>query len=304
MKRVLIIISIILVVLVLLLLPVIFKAKGQPALVGPDLSELEYSEIFFENRHEGFQLAGMLFLPEGDGPFPTAIIIHGAGTSRRNRVWYLSVAKHLQDNGIAVLLPDKRGSEKSEGEWVGANFEELATDTLSAIEFVKDQQMFEYSTIGLIGMSQGGWIAPVVATKSDDVSFVVSMSGAAVTTDEQLLHEEINNIAPYTYTFIAKLIAPITTNNLKQLDHVSAFMGFDPIPYWKNVQVPVFFAFGGNDKNVPVDASIERLRENNLNHFEVKTYAAGGHAIRDIQTNEVSDEFLHDLVRFIEEVKQ
>jgi dipeptidyl aminopeptidase/acylaminoacyl peptidase len=298
MKRLITTISII---VVLLLLPVIFKDKGQPALVGPDLSELEYSEVFFENRYEGFQLAGMLFLPEGDGPFPTAIIIHGSGTSRRNSVWYLSVAKHLQDNGIAVLLPDKRGSEKSEGEWVGANFEELATDTLSAIEFVKDQQMFEVSKIGLIGMSQGGWIAPVVATKSDDISFVVSMTGAAVTTDEQLLHEEINNIAPYTYTFIAKLIAPITTNNLKQLDHVSAYMGFDPIPYWKDVQGQVFFAFGENDKNVPVDASIERLRENNLNHFEVKTYADGGHAIRDIQTNEVSDEYLHDLVRFIKE---
>jgi dipeptidyl aminopeptidase/acylaminoacyl peptidase len=280
---------------------VIFKDKSHPALVGPDLSELKYSEVFFENRHEGFQLAGMLFLPEGDGPFPTAIIIHGSGTSRRNSVWYLSVAKHLQDNGVAVLLPDKRGSEKSEGEWVGANFEELATDTLSAIEFVKDQQMFEYSTIGLVGMSQGGWIAPVAASKSDDVSFVASMSGAAVTTDEQLLYEETNNIAPYTYTFIAKLIAPITTNNLKQLDHVSAFMGFDPIPYWKDVQVPVLFAFGGNDKNVPVDASIERLRENNLNHFDVKTYADGGHAIRNIQTNEVSGEYLHDLVRFIKE---
>ena len=150
-------------------------------------------------------------------------------------------------------------------------------------------------------MSQSGWIAPVVATQTDDVSFVVSMVGAAVTTDEQLLHEEINNIAPYTYTFIAKLIAPITTNNLKQLEHLSAFMGFDPIPYWKDVQVPVFFAFGGNDKNVPVDTSIERLRENNLNHFKVKVYADGGHAIRDIQTNEVSDEYLHDLVRFIKE---
>lgn len=296
MKRFLIIISII---VILLVLPVIVKDKGQPALVGPDLSELEYSEVFFENKHEGFQLAGMLFLPEGDGPFPTAIIIHGSGTSKRNSVWYLSVAKHLQDNGIAVLLPDKRGSEKSEGEWVGANFEELATDTLSAIEFVKNQQMFEVSTIGLIGMSQGGWIAPIVATKTDDISFVVSMAGAAVTTDEQLLHEETNNIAPYTYTFIARLIAPITTNNLKQLEHVSAFMGFDPIPYWKDVQVPVFFAFGGNDKNVPVEASIERLRENNLNHFEVKTYADGGHAIRDSRTNEVSDDYLHDLVGFI-----
>lgn len=296
MKRFLIIISII---VVLLVLPAIVKGKSHPALVGPDLSELTYSEISFENSHEGIQLAGMLFLPEGDGPFPTAIIIHGSGTSNRNNAWYLSVAKHLQDNGIAVLLPDKRGSEKSEGEWVGASFEELATDTLSAIEFVKDQQLFEYSKIGLIGMSQGGWIAPIVATQTDDVSFVVSMVGAAVTTDEQLLYEETNNIAPYTYTFIARLIAPITTNNLKQLEHVSAYMGFDPIPYWKNVQVPVFFAFGGNDKNVPVDASLEQLRENNLNHFEVKTYADGGHAIRDVKTNEVSAEYLHDLVEFI-----
>jgi hypothetical protein len=118
MKRFLVIVSIIVaLIVVFLLLPVIFKDKGQPALVGPDLSELEYSEIFFENRYEGLQLSGMLFVPEGDGPFPTAIIIQGSGTSRRNNVWYLSVAKHLQDNGIAVLLPDKRGSEKSEGEW-------------------------------------------------------------------------------------------------------------------------------------------------------------------------------------------
>lgn len=274
--------------LVILFLPVLFKEKGSPGLVGPNLSELEYTEVFFENEEEDLQLAGMLFLPECEGPFPKAVIIHGSGTSTRDSVWYLSVVKHLQSNGIAVLLPDKRGSEKSEGEWRGADFEDLATDTLSAIEFVKDQQIFDYSTIGLIGMSQGGWIAPVAATNTDDVSFVVSMAGAAVTTDEQLLHEEIYNISPYTYTFIAKIIAPITTNNLKQLEHISAFMGFDPIPYWKEVQVPVFFALGGNDPNVPVDESITRLKENNLDHFEIKVYLDGGHAIRDIQTNGVS----------------
>ena len=295
-----VIIGIVLIVLVvILLIPFVFRDEPRTPLQGPDLSQVEYTEISFDNGD--LQLAGMLFLPEGTGPFPVAVIIHGSGASRRNNAWYLSVAKHLQDNGIAVLLPDKRGSEKSEGEWVGATFEELATDTLSAIEFVEDQQMFEVSTIGLIGMSQGGSIGPVVASQSDDLSFVVSMVGAAVTTDEQLLYEEINNIAPYTYRFIANLIAPITTNNLKQMAHVSAYMGFDPIPYWKDVHVPVFFAFGGNDENVPVEASIERLRENNLNHFEVKTYADGGHAIRDIQTNEVSDEFLQDLVRFINE---
>jgi dipeptidyl aminopeptidase/acylaminoacyl peptidase len=298
MKTILLLVSVILVVL---LLPVVFKDKGTSPVVGPDLAELEYSEISFENNHADIQLAGMLFLPDGEGPFPTAVMIQGSGPSKRDRIWYLSVAEHLQSNGIAVLLPDKRGCEKSGGNWVGADFEELATDTINAIEFVEKQQMFEYSRIGIIGMSQGGWIASVVAAQTNDLSFVVSMSGGSVTTDEQLLYEETNNIAPYTYTFIAKLIAPIMTNNLKQLDSVSAFMGFDPIPYWENVNVPVFFAFGDNDPNVPADTSVERLRETNLNQVKVKTYPGGEHGIIDPQTYELSPEYLDDLVRFINE---
>ena len=245
-----------------------------------------------------YRAACFFVIPPG-----TAIIIHGSGTSRRNSVWYVSVAHHLQQHGIAVLLPDKRGSEKSEGEWLGTSFEELATDTISAIEFVKHQQMFEYSAIGLLGMSQGGWIAPVVAAETDDVSFVVSMSGAAVTTEEQLLHEEIYNIAPYTYTFLAKLIAPISARNLMKKAFFIPTAGFDPVPYWKDVHAPVFFALGGDDENVPVDASVQRLKENNLNHFIMKIYPGGGHAIRDIQTNKVNEEYLQDLVKFIKEAK-
>ena len=58
---------IVLIVLILLILPLIFKDRNRPALIGPGLSELEYSEIFFKNRYEGFRLSGMLFLPEGEG---------------------------------------------------------------------------------------------------------------------------------------------------------------------------------------------------------------------------------------------
>ncbi len=288
-------------ILVLLLLPLIFKDRSHEPTIGPDLSELEYAEISFENTHEDIQLAGMLFLPEGDGPFPTAIFIHGSGPSTRNSVWYLSIAKNLQANGIAVLLPDKRGSEKSGGDWIGASIEDLATDTLSAVEFVKTQEMFDYSTIGLVGFSQGGWIAPVAAAKSDDVSFVVSMSGNAVTTDEQLLYEETSRFASYTYTFLAKFIAQITAQNLKQKEHLSALYPFDPIPYWKDIRVPVFFAFGEGDKNVDIDGSINRLRENNLTHFQIKVYPAGGHGIDDPQTHETNTEYLNDLVSFIRE---
>jgi dienelactone hydrolase len=191
------------------------------------------------------------------------------------------VVKNLRENG-----------------W-GASVEELATDTLSAIEYVKNQELFEYSAIGVIGFSQGGWIAPVAAANSDDVSFVVSMSGSAVTADETLVYQETNNIAAYTYTFIAKLFAPISASNLKQNERLSALYPFDPVPYWKKVHVPVFFAYGDNDPWVPVNASINRLKENNLAHFNVKTYPGGMHGIIDTKTHEMSGEYLHDLVRFI-----
>ena len=282
---------------VLLAIPFILKPEPRASLQGPSLSEMDYVDIFFNNGD--LQLAGMLFVPEGEGPFPTAVIIHGSGTSTRDSKWYLSVTQHLLDNGIAVLLPDKRGSEKSEGEWRGASFEDLAGDTLSAIEYLKTQDHFEYSSIGVIGMSQGGWIAPLVASKSEDLSFVVSMSGAFVTTDEQLLYEETNSIHQMgTYMFLAKLIAPLTTKNIQRMDFWLPLAGYDPLPYWEKVSVPAFAAFGGGDVNVPVEESISRL-ESLEKEIEYAVYPEGGHGITSPTTGKVQLEYLNDLSDFI-----
>jgi len=225
MKKIRLVLILLLVIVILLILPLIFKDKGYTLMHGPDLSELSYTDVFYTN----------------EGSFPVAILIHGSGPSKRNSVWYLSVTKYLQENGIAVLLPDKRGCEKSEGEWIGANFKELATDVISAVEFVKKQDQFQYSEIGIIGMSQGGWIAPIAAKNSNDISFVACISGATVSTDEQLLHEEINNIAPYTYKFIARMIAPLTVKKIKKSKTFSPFRGFDPIPYWEKIKFLFFW---------------------------------------------------------------
>jgi len=130
-------------------------------------------------------------------------------------------------------------------------------------------------------MSQGGWIAPIVASKTQDLVFVVNISAATVSTDEQLLFEEYNNIAPYTYSFLAKIISPITANNLKNKEYIAALMGFDPVPYWKKVHTPVFMAYGENDTNCPVEQSLNRLDEHKLNHFKTKIYPNGGHGILD-----------------------
>ena len=288
---------ILIIIVVILLIPVISKGESRDLLQGPSLSEFEYTEVYFDNGD--LHLAGMLILPDREGPFSVAIIIHGSGTSARDSKWYLSIAKHLQANDIAVLLPDKRGSEKSEGDWRSASFDDLAEDTISAIEFIKSQDQFRYSSIGLIGMSQGGWIAPLVATKSEDVSFVVSMSGAAVTTDEQLLYEETNNIAEMgTYRFIAKMIAPLTTKFVQRTDFWQNIAGFDPLPYWEQVTVPSFAALGENDKNVPVEESVNRF-EALEKELLIKVYPDGGHGITDPNTGYVQVEFLKVLVEFI-----
>lgn len=284
-------------VVIILLIPMLFKGETRAPLVGPSLSELEYVDVTFSNGD--LQLAGMLMVPEGDGPFPAAVIIHGSGTSRRDSKWYLSVTKYLQENGVAVLLPDKRGSEKSAGDWRSATFEDLAGDTLSAVEFVKNQDHFDYSAIGVVGMSQGGWIAPIVATRSDDVAFVVSMAGAGVTTEEQLLFEEIHNIQQMgTYSFVARLIAPFTARRIQQMDFWKPTAGYDPIPYWEQVTIPCFAALGENDTNVPVEESVAKF-EALESEMLIKVYPDGGHGITDPMTGAVQDAFLQDLVQFI-----
>jgi dienelactone hydrolase len=278
------------------LLPALFRGTSRAPLVGPDLSSFEYEEVGFFNGD--LRLAGMVFVPEGEGPFPVAVIIHGSGSSRRNSKWYLSVTRHLQENGIAVLLPDKRGCEKSEGNWVGADFEALAGDTLAAVAYVRGRDDFDRSSIGLVGMSQGGWIAPVAASHDSEIAFVVSMSGATVPTARQLLHEEVYNMAAFTWPVIARMLAPITSNQVLKMAHVRAYADFDPIPYWLQVDAPKIFAFGGGDTNVPVEESLEVLRTHDVSGL-VKVYPDGGHGITNCESGAVQSEFLIDLVEFI-----
>jgi uncharacterized protein len=291
---------VVILVVVILLLPLIFRKKPS-VLEGPDLAELKYTQVSFKNG--ALTLSGMLFLPEGNGPFPVAVVIHGSGTSRRNSPWYLTVAQHLQENGIAVLLPDKRGSEKSEGDWRKATFYDLADDAISAIDFIRDQKIFEYSTIGVIGFSQGGWIAPIAAGEAKRLAFIVSMSGAGVTTDEQLLYEEVNHVAKITYPFIARFIAPINLNFIKKAEWWKNIAGFDPLPHWQKINLPVFMAYGENDKNVPVSESVSRIQSLGKSNITIQVYPGVGHGIVDLATHRVREDYLRDLVDFIAGVK-
>jgi len=275
-------------VLVLVAGPVLIHQLRAPAprsLAGETLDPSRFEEVHFRNEHEAIDLAGMLFTPRGTGPFPAAVVIHGSGTSKRANRWYLSLAHYLQDNGIVVLLPDKRGSERSGGDWRSASFEDLATDTAAAVSYLSAQRETPLSRIGVIGMSQGGWIAPIVASRSPRVSFLVNVVGSAVTTHQQLLYEEDHNLRQMgVLPGVSRALAWPSTfviRTWRQPDFWTAVGDFDPLPWWRKLDVPALVLFGEADTNTPSARSAALLRGLENPGIEIKIYAGSGHALQD-----------------------
>ena len=261
--------------LTLLIVPVLVtqltKSETRRRLQGVELDDTDYQEISFENTEQEIGMAGMLFIPEGDGPFPAAVIIQGSGTSQRGSIWYLTLIQHLQENGIVVLLPDKRGSGKSEGDWRMASFEDLATDTLAAVSFLKNQEDVAISDIGVIGLSQGGHIAPLVADKSQDIGFLVNVVGGSVPMYDLLVYEETHNLRELgVLPGLSNLLAYPSSwmvRNVAQKGFWDAIGDFDPVPYWRRLSVESLVLYGEKDTNVPSGESaaiLESLGKPNI----------------------------------------
>lgn len=268
--------------------PVLAAQLKQPEkriLHGVSLKELEYTEINFTNLEQDLELAGMLFVPHGAGPFPAVVIIHGGGTSRRDNDWYLSMVSHLQSNGVLVLLPDKRGSEKSAGDWRTASFEDLATDTLAAVQYLLGQDRYPISNVGLVGCSQGGQIAPVAASMSSEVDFVINIVGAGIPLREVFYYEENNNLRQMGFLpGISDLVSRLSAAYIMKVSQKEFWQSageFDPLPYWQQVSVPVLAMYGELDTNVPAEASALRLESLNKPNLEVVIYPGSGHPLED-----------------------
>jgi dienelactone hydrolase len=278
--------SIVALALAVLFVPVLVK-QLMPAdsrqLERVALADTRHVEISFQNQTQNLTLGGLLFVPEGDGPFPAAVIIHGSGTSRRDNGWYLTLTKHLQNSGIVVLLPDKRGSEESEGNWQTSSFDDLATDTRAAIGYLREQQSVLISGIGVIGMSQGGWIAPLVANQEQELTFLVSMVGSVVTPREQLLYEENHNLRQLGFLpGISNVLAYVGSANVRYLAQPELYkliVDYDPLPYWSNISVDSLALFGADDTNVPSAESAQRLMSLGNPNTRVKVYGDSGHAL-------------------------
>jgi pimeloyl-ACP methyl ester carboxylesterase len=137
-------------------------------------------------------LSGTLIRPIDGETHPAMILVHGSGPATREQI--LPFARFLVRHGIAILAYDKRGVNSSTGDWNTASFEDLAADVVSAFEYLKTRSDIDSRQIGLLGVSQAGWVMPVAAVKAKDIAFLISVSGAGVPAAETTIDHARNEM--------------------------------------------------------------------------------------------------------------
>lgn len=167
--------------------PLVFKRIAEaPKFNRPQEPKKPYpydeEEVSYRNQKDNIKIAGTLTVPRGGGPYPAVLLITGSGPQDRNETIaghrpFLVLADHLTRNGIAVLRVDDRGVGGTDTGSLSATSENLAEDVLAGVNFLRQRKEIDPKMIGLIGHSEGGMIAPMVAGRSNDVSFIVLLAG-------------------------------------------------------------------------------------------------------------------------------
>lgn len=256
------------------------KRSEAPA---PDFRE---EEVRFQNG--SVSLAGTLIQPLSPGPHSAVVLVHGSGAPGRSNIRYRSYGIFFARHGIAALVYDKRQGFET------ATFDDLASDAAAAVRFLKTRKDMDSARVGLAGFSQGGWLAPLAASRLDGVAFLILQVAASVSVEEQELQrvrygmadegfseEDIARAAAYTKLVFdvayrgedwAKLAA--ATEKAKgepwaeqvQLaaspDELEGWrrQRFDPEPVLRKTTIPVLVLYGERDSVVPPAENAERMR--------------------------------------------
>jgi len=200
--------------------PMVFKRiAALPTLNRPQEPKKPYpydeQEVSYRNEKDNVKIAGTLTLPRSAGPHPVVLLITGSGSQDRNETIaghhpFLLLADYLTRNGIAVLRVDDRGIGGTDTGSLSATSENFAEDVLAGVSFLKQRKEIDPKMIGLIGHSEGGMIAPMVAARSKDVAFIVLLAGLGQTgedviyTQTELIHKA-QGTPPETLTHIISL---------------------------------------------------------------------------------------------------
>jgi pimeloyl-ACP methyl ester carboxylesterase len=220
-------------------------------------------------------------MPAGSSPHPALIGLHPANDPSRDQFLFTHLASVLPPRGTAVVRYDRRGSD--------VPLELQADDALSAVAALRARSDIDPTRIGLWGFSQGAWVAPLVASRSADIAFLVLVASTGVSPSEQMLYGCAKHAreAGFREDEVGRLIALRRTVDEWRRGHLTrehaqaavdaaadqpwfehAYvrrtlgdgiwpnMDFDPEAVFAQVRVPVLLFYGEDDEWQPIDASI------------------------------------------------
>jgi len=146
-------------------------------------------EVVFINTDANITLAGTFTFPHSEGTFPAVLLISGSGPQDRDEAVFghrpfFVLADYLTKSGIAVLRVDDRGIGGSTGDFDQATAIDFTSDAIAGVSYLKSRKEINQEKIGLIGHSEGGMIAPMVAVKNPSVAFMVLIASPGLAIKE------------------------------------------------------------------------------------------------------------------------
>jgi uncharacterized protein len=247
-------------------------------------------DVRFESRD--VTLVGTLSLPPGDGPHPTLVWVHGSGPETRDQA--SSFYAQLLDPRYAFFSFDKRGAGESGGVCCPLDFDLLADDVVAAVDAVRQRDEVDHDAVGLVALSQGGWIAPLAANRDDDVKFAVILSGSAVSVGEEAEYSQLTGDD-------ACIPPPNPRAEIAKRMREEKPSGFDPRPELARLDIPVLWVYGALDQSQPVQKDLTVLRplQDEGKEFAIVVFTKANHALRVSETGTcvegIGPDFVSDL---------
>jgi pimeloyl-ACP methyl ester carboxylesterase len=274
-------------ILAILLLPSCLLRAGE---------DLPVEDVEFVSH--GVTLSGSIVFPAAGKIHAAVVFVHGSGRQTRSLKW----AERFAAEGIAALVYDKRGVGKSGGEYEGTqnvserNLALLADDAVAGVRRLSAHSALKGAPVGLAGISQAGWIAPLAAERSDLAKFLILWSGPVCKVSEEDIFSKHTadadgRTAP---TYVEALRAR------KEPYVWPDFMGkdTDPSESLARLSIPGLWIFSDNDRSIPVDLSLERLKalRTGGHQYDYALFSGLGHNNMD-RTFSVATDWIRQEVR-------
>lgn len=257
---------------------------SKPTPSNETTSKETYKESTISIANGNYKVPAIVCMPEGKGPFPAVVMLHGTGSEKNEAGGGYKIAAHeLAKAGIASIRIDFIGNGESKEDYINYNFTTAASDANAAANYMAGIETIDATRIGIMGWSQGGTIAMLAAGHNRSFQSVLTWSGApdlsTMVTKEN--YETAKKDGYYNMTFEWRSSLKL---GLKWFDEVYST---DVLKVFSNSDAPVLAINGTKDTDVD-PSNAEKIAAASKNPNSKALYIDGADHTYDIFTGDMT----------------